>query len=322
MKTGTPPSNWDEQLQQKGGNILQSRGWAEFQHALGHQPVWDSGDGYQWMGSVWESRGLRYLVCSYGPVVSPTGDPAKAIQSIIGAARELGLDFVRLDPRDQRVAEALKTKGGRRITDNQPARTQIIDLTKDMEELRKDLASGHRNGINGTERRGIEVSQVNRREDLEELLKMLGDTAKRSGTTFQDSFYFQSMWSTLQERGVAKLYMATVDKQPVAAAIFFDWGDTRSYLYAGAWQDKNREVKASVSLVWQAVVDAKQAGLKRFDLWGIAPTDDPKHAWAGITKFKKGFGGESVSYPGTYDIPLKPQKYRLYSVYRRLRGRQ
>lgn len=322
MKTGIPPLTWDEQLQKNGGNVLQSRQWAEFQHALGHQPVWDSGDGYQWLGSVWVSRGLRYLVCSYGPVVAPGGDPALAAQSVLAAARTLGLDFIRLDPRDARVAEALKAKGARRITDNQPSHTQIIDLTKGMEELRRDLASGHRNGINGTERRGITIQQVNRREDLDEFMRMLKDTAHRSHTVFQDQYYFQTMWSTLQAGGTAKLYMASVEDKPVAAAVFFDWGDTRSYLYAGAWQDKNREVKASVSLVWQAVVDAKEAGLKRFDLWGVAPTDDPKHTWAGITKFKQGFGGEMVSYPGTYDIPLKPQKYRLYSVYRRLRGRQ
>lgn len=322
MKTGIPPLTWDEQLQKNGGNVLQSRQWAEFQHALGHQPVWEEGEGYQWLGSIWLSRGLRYMVCSYGPVVGPGGDPAEAVRSVVKAARELGIDFIRLDPQNPDFVEVLKQQGARRIGDNQPSCTQVINITRSEEELRKDLASGHRNGINGTERRGIKIDAVNRREDLDELLRMLADTARRSRTVFQDAYYFQTMWSALHDSGVAKLYTASVDKQPVAAAIFFDWGDTRSYLYAGAWQDKNREVKASVSLVWQAIMDARQAGMKRFDLWGIAPGDDPQHAWAGITKFKQGFGGERVTYPGTWDIPLKPQKYRLYSAYRRIRGRQ
>ncbi|TAK89072.1 peptidoglycan bridge formation glycyltransferase FemA/FemB family protein [Patescibacteria group bacterium] len=322
MKTGIPPLSWDEQLERNGGSIVQSRHWAEFQDALGHQPVWQQEDDYQWLGSVWTSHGLRYLVCSYGPVLAKGADPAPAVKSLIDAGRQLGVDFIRLDPQDHRFAKELKAKGARHIADNQPSHTQVVDLTKSLDELRGDLASGHRNLINGTERRGVSIAQVSDRHNLNKFIEMLKDTARRSHTVFQDDYYFQTLWSTLQPADVAKLYVASVDGQPVAGAIFLDCGKTRSYLYAGAWQEKNRQAKASVSLVWQAMMDAKDAGMTKFDLWGIAPTDDPKHSWAGITRFKQGYGGAQVEYAGTWDIPLKPQKYRLYTVYRRLRGRQ
>jgi lipid II:glycine glycyltransferase (peptidoglycan interpeptide bridge formation enzyme) len=58
-----------------------------------------------------------------------------------------------------------------------------------------------------------------------------------------------------------------------------------------------------------------------FDLWGVAPSDDVKHKWAGISKFKKGFGGTTIQYLGTYDIPLNNIKYKLYKAYCRIRGR-
>jgi len=45
LKTGIPPAEWDEILTKMGGHVLQSRGWAEFQRALGKRVVYESGSG-------------------------------------------------------------------------------------------------------------------------------------------------------------------------------------------------------------------------------------------------------------------------------------
>jgi lipid II:glycine glycyltransferase (peptidoglycan interpeptide bridge formation enzyme) len=69
------------------------------------------------------------------------------------------------------------------------------------------------------------------------------------------------------------------------------------------------------------ILDAKADGLKYFDFWGIAPPDQPDHSWAGLTGFKKGFGGEVVTNIGTYDIAINKAKYQLYTTYKKMRGR-
>ncbi|MBI5729104.1 MAG: peptidoglycan bridge formation glycyltransferase FemA/FemB family protein, partial [Candidatus Magasanikbacteria bacterium] len=46
---------------------------------------------------------------------------------------------------------------------------------------------------------------------------------------------------------------------------------------------------------------------------------DPKHQYAGVTRFKLGFGGTPVVAPGTYDLIISPWRYKLYQVLRRVR---
>lgn len=321
MNQGLPPTTekWEHNLQQLGGSVLQSRGWGEFQQALGREPVWAQGAGWQWLAGIRVSRGLRYLMCSYGPVATSPATMTNALDSLLTAARELNIDFVRVEPQAYITADHLHNLGARRIAEADPEHTRVIDLTQDEQKLRADLASGHRNLINGTERRGITVTHVTGAAGVDILYPMLQDTAQHAHVTFYPKAYYQTLLDTLPENTC--VYVAGAEGQPVAAALFYDWMGTRYYAHAGAYQEANRQVKASVSLVWQAILDAKANGQKRFDLWGTAPVGDTKHPFAGITKFKAAFGGEPVDYLGTWDIPLKRHKYRAYGVYRRLRGR-
>ena len=72
-------------------------------------------------------------------------------------------------------------------------------------------------------------------------------------------------------------------------------------------------------MVTNLILDAKAKGLKYVDLFGIAPEDEPDHEWAGFTKFKKSFGGESVTYPGTWDVPVNTAGYKVYDAAYRAR---
>lgn len=116
----------------------------------------------------------------------------------------------------------------------------------------------------------------------------------------------------------AVLYVAEFEGAPIAATLVYDSEDTRTYAHAAA-SDEHRKLNAGTALVGQMILDAKEAGLKYFDLYGIADSDDPRHPWAGFTKFKKSFGGEPVTYPGAWDFPIHKWKYRLYRMYQKVR---
>jgi lipid II:glycine glycyltransferase (peptidoglycan interpeptide bridge formation enzyme) len=81
---------------------------------------------------------------------------------------------------------------------------------------------------------------------------------------------------------------------------------------------EHRRLKAGAILQIQTIVDSHQAGGKHYDFWGITTSEDPKHPWYGFTQYKKTFGGHQVDYTGTYDIILKPTKYRIYTVLRKI----
>ena len=66
--------------------------------------------------------------------------------------------------------------------------------------------------------------------------------------------------------------------------------------------------------------NAKQQGLEIYDWWGVAAQNaSGYHPWAGISRFKRGFGGIQSQTPGTQDIIGKPLKYHLYQLARRVR---
>jgi len=68
-------------------------------------------------------------------------------------------------------------------------------------------------------------------------------------------------------------------------------------------------------LQWTVIKEAKKNNNYRYyDFYGI---DEKK--WPGVTRFKIGFGGFSVKYPGTYDLILRKRIYSLYNFLRRLK---
>lgn len=314
-ETGVPPQDWDKHIANLGGHFLQSRAWANFQTALGRQVYYSSDAGWAWMAAQRRERGINYLACSYGPVAKAQDLP-KALASLKAAGTSLGVDFIRTEPTASESSKYLL--GYSRIKDVQPSRTLVLDLSPSGETLKSGLSAGHRNRINGTARRGISI-RLGGEADLPIFNAMLADTAKHSGVKFFGAEYFNKLVNSLGLS--AKLYIAEAEGQPVCAALCFDWQSTRYYAFAAAFQEPNRRLKASVSLVWQTILDAKSAGFSKFDFWGIAPEENSEHSWRGLTEFKVGFGGQPLDYAGTWDLPLRSAKYKAYNLYLKLKGR-
>jgi len=73
-------------------------------------------------------------------------------------------------------------------------------------------------------------------------------------------------------------------------------------------------------LQWEAIIAAKKAGCTQYDFWGIAPKNLPRHKWAGITRFKKGFGGQEQNYVGCLDLVYLPFWYPFYKIANLIKG--
>lgn len=314
------PANWDDHQRSLNAHVLQSHIWATFQSQVGRKLHYASGKDFSWVGFERQSHGLRYLAVPYGPTI--LGDAKSAYLSIINQAKSAHLDLVRLEPFGNEDSDTLHSLGARKIADVEPQFTQIIDLKKSEEELRANLASGHRNRINTAPKRGVEVYKSNSLEEIDDFLALMHDTAKHAGITNHPDEYYRQMAETMLPSGEASFYVAMAEGKKITISLIYDYHGTRYYAHTGSNQALNRKYNAGVYLVWQMMCDAKTNGFSRFDLWGVAPpTADSNHKWAGITAFKQGFGGDTVGTLGTWDIPIKKNKYRLYGAYRKLRGR-
>lgn len=314
------PNNWDKTIQDRGGHILQSSQWAQFQSSIGRQPYFELTNDWYWLAFNRQVSGLHYLLAVENPIIEH--NPLDALESISIKGRDLHCDFVRVEPKGNVSKDDMDKFGATKVADVEPSTTLILDLTQPIELLRSNLRQTHRNRINTGPKRGISINKTTDLNTTQAFLRLMHDTANHAKIKNHPDWYFEKMAQSLISQGVACYYVATVENTPASISLIYDWGNTRYYAYAGNDQVLNRQYDAGVSNLWQMIADAKADGKKYFDFWGIAPEGVENHPWAGLTAFKKAFGGEVVSSIGTYDIAINKTKYKLYNTYKKLRGRK
>ncbi len=77
------------------------------------------------------------------------------------------------------------------------------------------------------------------------------------------------------------------------------------YLY-GASSNEHRNLMPNYLLQWEAIRWARSQGATCYDFWGIPETDDANEAMAGVYRFKSGWGGRVVRFPGNYEYVYRP----------------
>jgi len=154
-------------------------------------------------------------------------------------------------------------------------------------------------------------------QDLEKIVKSDGNRQKILKQVQNDS-------CSCNQKLQAKLYLAEYENKIIAANIVLYFGDLAVYLH-GASSGEYRNVMAPYLLQWRQILDAKKAGCKRYDFWGVSATKaafanaafrlrsvNKNNSWSGITRFKKGFGGEEKNYIGAYDAVFDNIGYAAY----------
>jgi lipid II:glycine glycyltransferase (peptidoglycan interpeptide bridge formation enzyme) len=252
------------------------------------------------------------------------GGLKRALESLTEAGRQHGVDFVRIEPLGSLQGDTLQTVAKQqgvslqKFEPVQPQHVLELDITPSDEELRKNISQSNRNLINQASARGLSFHISEDPSDVKDFNRIHTLTAQHGGFTNHPDDYYSTLVQTLIEHGVGRLYFVEHAGQRIAAALCYDWNGVRYYAYAGADPEKNRELKAAIYLVWSLIVDAKRLGLARFNYGGVAPEEEPDHPWAGHSRFKRSIGGETLTTAGTWDMPLKTAKYRLYRLMKKV----
>lgn len=201
----------------------------------------------------------------------------------------------------------------------QPEHTLILNIDQSEEEILARMKPKGRYNIKVAERHNIEIEKSDSAAKFFELYKTM---AERHKITHRNLNYFQNLVDILKQKGYVQVFnaAATIDgkKEVLASAIIGYFGDRVTYLFGGS-SNLHRELMAPYKLHWEIIKDAKNKGFKEYDFFGIAPDDNPKHKWAGVTRFKKQFGGEEVSLLGSYDLVFNKTKYSLFKTAERIR---
>lgn len=324
------PEHWDNEILRAGGSFLQSWEWGTFQERAGFKTLHLRDE--HGVPSLWLDRpmpfGKRYWYCPRGPLASFAAD----YDVFKGAT------FLRAEP--SQVPEFKKLTNGRnlkwrKVHPQQPAQTIILDLSKSEEQLMKEMHQKTRYNVGLAERKGVRVYHARGKDAnaFETFWALVGETTNRRAFSSHEKSYYRTMLETLagdperegKKRPVAQLVFAEHDGRVLAANLMIWFGDTVTYLH-GASSNVRREVMAPHALHWELIKEAKRWGYADYDFWGVAPEAVPagrqsveRHPLAGVSRFKRGWGGTYVQYPGTFDLPLDKLAYFAYSLVRRLR---
>ncbi len=316
MKRVDVQGDWNEELLRLGGDFLQSWEWGTFQEKTGALVERWRGEGA--LGSL-VKRSLPFSR-SYG--YSPRGPLGPgAIEKLLASGAVSDADFFRCEPKEVPV-------GAQKTDDVQPGQTRVIDLRQDAETLLAGMHEKWRYNIRLAERKGVKVFLAGARDSsaIDIFWGLMMETTERDQFRAHGKEYYRLLLETLagdpgidgKARPVARLLFAEHDGKVLAASLMLYFGKTATYLH-GASSRARRDVMAPQALQWRAMLEAKAWGYEDYDLWGVAPENAQGHPWAGVTRFKNGFGGRYVAYPGTYDLPLNRFWYKVYAFVRRAR---
>lgn len=310
------------------GNFLQSEPWARVNDLMGRRFVMSviNNSGLCSM-IVRDAKRGRYLEIPGGPLIdwSSKTETEKAIEEIKSVAKHYKCAFARIRPQLKNSPEnltLLKSLGLKVAPMHLAAEhTVILDLEKSEDELLADMRRQTRYEVRRSQKLNIIVEKSNTEKIFKEFQKVQAKTAERQ------NFFPPSLDELLAERKafleaddyiqiyIAKTSENTVFKDqkfepnlPIAYGLVFAHGEEAEY-YEAASTDLNRTLPGAYALQWQIIKDLKALGIKRYNLWGIAPPNSPHHRYAGVTTFKTGFGGEVVEFVPAHDLILNKTKY-------------
>ncbi|MBU4347433.1 peptidoglycan bridge formation glycyltransferase FemA/FemB family protein [Patescibacteria group bacterium] len=317
---------------QKHSQFLQSWQWGEF-HKTVSENVFRVGveDGGKLVAAATIIKkalpmGKKYFYCPRGPIIdkSQVSNPnnqtnpksqipiTKQIiellrDTIKQMAQEEGAMFLRFDPTFKITDYQLPIV---KTINIEPDQTLILNLEKSEAELLKGMHPKTRYNIKLAEKRGVKIIEAGS-DRFEEFWQLMCQTGERDNFRTHGISYYKEMLKA--DNDFIKLFFAEYKGKPISSIIVAFFGDTATYAH-GASSSEDRNVMAPYLSQWHCVKLAKELGYKYYDFYGINAK-----RWPGVTKFKKGFGGKEINYPGTYDLVFDKNWYGIYKMVRKVR---
>ncbi|TSC93119.1 MAG: femAB family protein [Candidatus Berkelbacteria bacterium Licking1014_85] len=326
--------------------FLQSQQWQQFQEAYGRQCF--RIDGILVIKFPLKFR-LSWLYCPMCKLQTIS------YQLLVDLAKKENAIFVKIEPiREIGGIGEIRDIKQEKSTNLQPRQSLQLDLSRTEDELLAQMKPKTRYNIRLAEKHGVKILQ-----DLENSIdifwKLGNETTTRDKFSMHTRTYYEQMGKILRDN--ITCYAAEFGGKYLASIlVLHDKEEKIAYYLHGVSSNQSREVMATYLLQWQAIKDAKSAGMKWYDFWGVKiksearstkletnsndqnpenskhvsdfgfrisdfPFEiDHNHKWAGITRFKLGFAanGKLIEYPQAVDLIIKPILYKIYKIVKHL----
>lgn len=233
------------------------------------------------------------------------------LHKITDTSKDQLTTHIRIEPRTPHIPEWLLSTFTKTHLNLQPRHTQQLDLAPSASEILAQMKPKCRYNIRLAQKNNIQIKKITdiSKADLKLFYDLYSETTTRNKFEQKDFHFFQNFLAGCHP--ITTLYLAYHENNPLAAALVINHGSRVTYMY-GASSNTNRNLMPTYLLHWQIIQDSKNSGHTQYDLWGTCAENDPTHEWAGLTKFKKQFGGNSLNFIGAYDQVLQKDAYQNF----------
>lgn len=296
--------------------IFQSTIWEDFQASLPGRKAGHLGSGknkLSWsvIPTIFKQT---YLFLNHGPLAGSLTD---YWPEVVALAKKNHCSYIKVEPVHHSDVVPSTLSKLQLVSSKhhiQPDTTLVLDLSLSLEDLLKQMKPKGRYNIKVATKHGItyqcfDGNSPEIETKLDQFYALLSSTATRDRFGIHSRQYFSLFLAKLFPH--SRLYLAYHGEKVVAGLIATFYKDESIYYY-GASSNHDRETMATYGLQWHVIQEAQAAGAKTYDFLGIAPDNaSADHPWQGVTTFKKKFGGQIITYPGTYHFIISPFVYFL-----------
>lgn len=327
--------NFINQCEEK--TFLHSWNWGEFQKMEGEK-IWRFGifENEQLVSvclvlKIKAKRGT-FLFVPHGPSFAHRASEGKPtikfevlkilLEELKKLAKEEKAYFIRVAPVWEKTEENNKNfqdLGFRNAPIHMhPELTWELSLGPSEEELLMKMRKTTRYLIKQAEKNpDIEIIKSQNIEDIEKFNQLYQETVQRHHFFPFSLDYLKNEISAFVGDDQILIFLGKYKGEIVCSALIIYYSGT-GYYHQGASSHKYAQFPVPYLMQWEAIKEAKKRNCQKYNFWGIAPTDDKKHPWYGLSLFKMGFGGYKKEYIKTQDLPLS-WKYWLINIFERIR---
>ncbi|HVZ12505.1 MAG TPA: peptidoglycan bridge formation glycyltransferase FemA/FemB family protein [Patescibacteria group bacterium] len=309
-------------------NFLQSWLWGDFQASLSRK-IFRVGffENQKLLGLMFAyietSKRGKFLVVPGGPIVDWKDKDLlkKFAEELRKIASDNSCVFVRCRPQlvDDNFSQVTFNKLGFKPAPMylHAELTRQLDITKSEEELLANMRKATRYEVKKAEKLEIKIEK-NGEKNIEKFYDLQIETANRQKFVPFSKKFLLNQFDIFIKDEKAILYTAKFEGKILAQAFIIFYGQEAVYHYGASTED-GRRYPGAYLLQWEAICEAKKRGMSRYNFWGVSPEGSKDHRFAGLSLFKRGFGGQDVAYLPAQDLVVEGKRYLVDYWFEKLR---